>query len=478
MSVVLDDRYEIAEQIGVGGAARVHRAVDSRLGRDVAVKLIDADAARTADPAGRDRFLREARTAARVHHPNLVAVFDAGESHGYLYLVMELIEGVSLAQRLAEDAPIDLATAADLTRQILAGLGAVHDAGIVHRDIKPANILIDAGGRVRLTDFGIARHLDDLGGHITAEGQVMGTPTYLAPEQAMGGEPCVATDLYLVGLVLDEMLTSRRSKVESPVGQAATLAAARAAAFDPRSVVSTIDPAVADIVVRATDPDPARRFRSAGDMAAALLAAIRGTSPVPGLTTAAIAPPATVAVPTAAGPTPVEVPATEAMAPPAAEPAPSPGTDVPTRPPDERPARAHDRFPILIGALVVLGVVAVVGVVASLPDDSGAESAAASVVDDTANGGGPVHDGETLDGRVVEIRPSSAVPFEGGVPEAIVRMTAATNEGCDAVMSHRDDWLRRVGDEDYGDAASVFAQHAQNIATFMRCDPEPIRLDG
>jgi serine/threonine-protein kinase len=258
MARLLADRYELREVVGAGGVARVHRAVDRHLERDVAVKMLDDQQARSADPSGRDRFLREARSAARVQHPHLVTVYDAGEDAGELFLVMELVHGESLAALIGQRAPLPVDEAVSIAVQILDGLSAVHADGVIHRDVKPSNVLVDGAGHVRLTDFGIAKRLDDIEENLTSAGMVVGTPTYLAPEQAAGGRLSVATDVYLVGLVLDEMLTGRR-----PTGSS----------LDPRRHRPDVPPVVADVVVRATDPDPRRRFQSALEMIEALRAA-------------------------------------------------------------------------------------------------------------------------------------------------------------------------------------------------------------
>ena len=278
---VLDDRYEIGARIGSGGAASVHRAVDRRLGREVAVKLLDDLAASQADPAGRDRFVREARTAAQLHHPHVVTVFDAGEADGQLFLVMQLVEGVTLAELIARRAPLPTDDAARLTIQILGALDAAHRHDIVHRDVKPANVIVDANGDAHLTDFGIAWRLDDIEDHLTSAGRVIGTPTYLAPEQATGGALGAATDVYLAALVLDEMLTGRRTHGETPGAATAAQLAARADPFDPRDVLPGTDDRLADVVIRATDPDPARRFASAHEMILAIVGRDIGSSPAP-----------------------------------------------------------------------------------------------------------------------------------------------------------------------------------------------------
>jgi serine/threonine-protein kinase len=182
-------------------------------------------------------------------------VYDAGEDAGELFLVMELVDGQSLAAIISQRAPLPVDEAVSIAVQILDGLSAVHADGVIHRDVKPANVLVNGAGRAMLTDFGIAKRLDDIEDNLTSAGMVVGTPTYLAPEQATGARLGIATDVYLVGLVLDEMLTGQR-----PSGSA----------LDPRRARSDVPASVADAVMRATDPDPRRRFGSAQEMMAAL----------------------------------------------------------------------------------------------------------------------------------------------------------------------------------------------------------------
>jgi serine/threonine protein kinase len=261
---VLLERYALDEVIGAGGAAKVFRADDRALDRVVAVKVLDDAIARSADPGGRERFLHEARSAARFQHPNLVTVYDAGEDGGELFLVMEYVDGRSLADVIAERAPMPVDESVSIASQILGGLAAVHAHGTIHRDVKPANVLVDIDGRVRLADFGIAKRLDDIEAAVTAAGTLVGTPHYLAPEQATGQPLSPATDVYQVGLVLDEMLTGERAGGSTPV------TAASASPVDPRRARSDVPDRVATAVVRATQPDPSRRFQSATAMIATL----------------------------------------------------------------------------------------------------------------------------------------------------------------------------------------------------------------
>jgi serine/threonine-protein kinase len=171
----LAGRYVLGDRLGVGGSSRVHVALDTRLGRKVAVKLLNADIVGVADPAGRDRFLREGKTTAAFSHRHAVTAFDAGEDSGDLFIVMELVDGPSLAQRLAQFGPLSISEAVRIGSEVLSALAAAHAAGIVHRDVKPGNILIGADGETKLADFGIAKRFDKLEASVTSTGMVVGT---------------------------------------------------------------------------------------------------------------------------------------------------------------------------------------------------------------------------------------------------------------------------------------------------------------
>ncbi|HSI93876.1 MAG TPA: protein kinase [Jiangellaceae bacterium] len=266
---VLAGRYELAEPIGSGGMAQVYAAHDRVLHRQVAIKLIHD--AQVRDPVSRERFAREARVAAGLQHPNTVAVFDVGEDGGRPFIVMELVEGRSLADRLRDEGrlPVDETVAIGIA--VLAGLAAAHERGLVHRDVKPSNILLPAGGGVKLADFGIATALADTSMHLTGTGQVLGTPRYLAPECVAGQRATPASDLYSLGAVLYECLAGR-APFEAPTPVAVAVAHQRDAVPPLTGLSPDVPPAVAATVEQALAKDPAARFADAQAMQQALLA--------------------------------------------------------------------------------------------------------------------------------------------------------------------------------------------------------------
>ena len=205
-NTVLADRYVLGDVLGRGGMADVYRATDRLLGRQVAVKLLRDTAG---DESDRRRFTAEARTLAGLSNPGLVMVLDAGATAEQPFLVMELVEGSTVAQ-LCADGPVNIERVGSIGVQVAEALAYVHGHGVVHRDVKPGNILIGAGDRVKLADFGIARILGDTVRH-TKTGLAIGTAAYLAPEQVRGNDIGAAADVYSLGLVLLEALTGERS---------------------------------------------------------------------------------------------------------------------------------------------------------------------------------------------------------------------------------------------------------------------------
>lgn len=205
-AAVLAGRYRLDELIGRGGTGEVWRGYDLRPGWAVAVKILSAE---VADAATRERFAREARTAARVVHPNVVTVLDMGEHEDRPYLVMELLTGRDLAAELAERGPLSVSETCHLVRQAALGLDAAHRAGVVHRDVKPANLHLGAGGALKVVDFGTARVATEAAMRLTSVGSVIGTAAYLSPEQILGEPGNTASDLYALGCVCYELLCGR-----------------------------------------------------------------------------------------------------------------------------------------------------------------------------------------------------------------------------------------------------------------------------
>src|SRR3954469_16543459 len=262
---LVDGRYRLSEVVGTGGMATVHRAFDTKLERFVAVKLLRREATEDRDIAM--RFRREALAATVLRHPNIIACIETGTDDGQPFLVMELIEGEDLAARLRRVGRLAPNDAARIGLDVARALGVAHIRGIVHRDVKPGNILLARDGRAMVTDFGIARLAADTEGAIP--GTTLGSVHYFSPEQAKGDTTTGASDVYSLGLVLYEALTGQRAWTGETT---AALAAVRigADAPSPRSIRPELPAPLDAVVVRALDPDPARRFQSRVAMAAVL----------------------------------------------------------------------------------------------------------------------------------------------------------------------------------------------------------------
>jgi serine/threonine protein kinase len=211
-------RYELVRPLGHGAMATVDLAQDAELDRPIALKRLAENLARDEDL--RRRFLREARLAARLAHPNVVRVFDVGEDDGRPFIAMEYVEGETLADLVARRGALPAAEAATLGVQACAGLAAAHAAGLVHRDVKPQNLLLRTDGVLKLGDFGIAVGHD--GTRLTMAGTVLGTAGYLAPEQARGEQVSAAADIYAVGAVLYELLTGEATRGAGPLAELGT----------------------------------------------------------------------------------------------------------------------------------------------------------------------------------------------------------------------------------------------------------------
>ena len=269
---ILDDKYRLDERLGIGGMGTVYRARHLLIDRPVAVKVLNQRFVE--DEAARTRFRREARAAGRLQHTNAVTVTDFGESHdGYVYLVMELLEGRTLREVLAKEAPLDAARSVSLMMQISAAVAAAHEAGIIHRDLKPANIFIvqraEVPAVVKVLDFGIAKlaaeafeEEDPL--TLTQVGAMIGTPRYMSPEQCDGATLTPAADVYSLGVILYEMLTGT-----VPFSGSTPLAIAmKHTSETPRSLrefVATIPPALEQIVLHTLEKRPEDRPANAAE---------------------------------------------------------------------------------------------------------------------------------------------------------------------------------------------------------------------
>ncbi|HVG53482.1 MAG TPA: serine/threonine-protein kinase, partial [Vicinamibacterales bacterium] len=203
--VILADRYRIIGLLGRGGMGEVYRADDLKLGQPVALKFLPR--ALADDPVRRERFFAEVRITRQLSHPNICRVYDIAEVNGQHFLSMEYIDGEDLASLLKRIGYLANEKALDITRQLVAGVAAAHERGVLHRDLKPANVMLDGRGRVRITDFGLAVAATDE----AQASEMSGTPAYMAPEQLAGKGATVRSDIYALGLVLYELYTGRRA---------------------------------------------------------------------------------------------------------------------------------------------------------------------------------------------------------------------------------------------------------------------------
>jgi len=269
--------YEIYSLLGVGGVGEVYRGRDPRLGRDVAIKVLPANA--SSDPGRLQRFEQEARGAAALNHPNILAVYDVGVYDGVPYIVSELLDGQTLRDRLSSG-PVPVRTALDYAVQIAHGLAAAHENGIVHRDLKPDNVFVTADGRVKLLDFGLARLIDQETSGVVSSvvptsppgmnpGLVLGTTGYMSPEQVRGAIVDRRTDVFALGVVLYEMLTGRRAFVRETVPETIS-AILRNDLSDIHSSNPQVSLPLEQVLRRCVDKDPARRFEGMHDLAVAL----------------------------------------------------------------------------------------------------------------------------------------------------------------------------------------------------------------
>jgi eukaryotic-like serine/threonine-protein kinase len=262
---VFNDRYELHRKLARGGMADVYLARDQLLDRPVAVKVLFSEYAK--DETFVERFRREARAAANLNHPNIVAIYDWGQQYGTYFIVMEYVEGRTLSEIIRTEGPLHPNRAAEVTADVAAALAFAHRNGVIHRDIKPGNILITSTGQVKVADFGIAQALtaEATQANLTQVGAVMGTATYFSPEQAQGKPADPRSDLYSLGCVLYEMLTSRPPfNGETPVAIAYKHVQEQPPA--PSSVAAGVPESLEAIELKLLAKDPADRYPSAEDL--------------------------------------------------------------------------------------------------------------------------------------------------------------------------------------------------------------------
>ncbi len=261
---MLDGRYRVLSHLADGGMATVYVALDQRLDRKVALKVMRADLAR--DESFVSRFRREARSAAKLSHPNAVAVYDQGEDDGHVFLTMELVNGLTLRQVMQAEGPLTPRAALDIIDPVLQALGAAHSAGLIHRDVKPENVILREDGTVKVADFGLARAIAT--GTSTAQtGVLLGTVAYLSPEQVERGVADARSDVYAAGLLLFEMLAGSKAFLgDSPIHVAYQHVHSEAPA--PSSRVSTVPAELDRLVARASARNPDDRPRDANELLA------------------------------------------------------------------------------------------------------------------------------------------------------------------------------------------------------------------
>ena len=268
---LLDGRYQVEALVALGGMATVYRAIDTRLDRRVALKVMHADLARDEDFVG--RFIGEAKSAARLSHPNVVSVYDQGRDGPYPYLAMEYLPGRTLRDLLGERGWFPPREALAIMVPLLSGLAAAHTAGIVHRDVKPENVLIAPDGHLKVVDFGLARALSV--SSQTRTGVIIGTVAYLAPEQVTGTSADARTDVYAAGIVLFELLTGAKPHTgDGPLAVAYKHVNETVPA--PSRFVQGIPPEVDRLVLQATSRDPRGRPADAADFLRLVYDVVRG----------------------------------------------------------------------------------------------------------------------------------------------------------------------------------------------------------
>jgi eukaryotic-like serine/threonine-protein kinase len=396
---LLGGRYRVLRHLGSGGMASVLLCQDERLDRQVAVKRLHADSPADVE----QRFVREAKLGASLNHPNLVSVFDTATDDEGVLIVMEYVEGEALARTLKRG-PLPPGRVASMVRDVGSALDHAHGQGVVHRDVKPGNVLLRHDGVTKLVDLGIATAQDHT--RLTHSGMVLGTASYMAPEQLEGGETTAATDIYALAVVAYESLTGEKAREgRTPLELAHQIATSPPP--DLREALPSASPQAADVLRRAMARDPSDRPASAGELASRLARALEEPPTAP---TRAVPP-----TRTAPRPAPVPVPAPE---PAAAKPPP------PTAPP-RKPDRGRGKRPTgaIVLALVFLALAAatVIAAVLSSGDDGGEPEQADRGAQQQADGGKAKKDKEPKEPKAEQEEQAPAEPVpppEEPEPEA------------------------------------------------------------
>jgi serine/threonine-protein kinase len=440
---VLGGRYELGRLLGRGGMAEVYEGLDRVLERPVAVKILGGWLA--GDATYVERFRREALAAARLSHPELVAVYDAGSDEELHYLVMELVPGETLADVLVREGRLEPVRATAIARAVARALAVAHAAGIVHRDVKPANVMLAPDGRTKLTDLGIARTLD--GEDLTRTTSILGSPNYLSPEQARGERVDARSDLYSLGCVLYEMLAGRPPfDAETPV--AVAYKHVHEDPPPPSSFAPGVPAGLDDVTLRAMAKDPDRRFQTAEELGAALdegtvrLAAAGAgsapTAPIPVGGTTALLP---------------EVEPTRALA---------------RR--SERPRRRRNLFPVLAAAiaLAMLGALAVALLGGPDPvrggSDAASPSPSASPTPTSSPSPSPSVE-PAPDDPVGEALAAFLAVLDDGVSEGRI-----SDKASDEIAKHLEEAMKRFEDGKTEDAVAELEDLEEKIAELVDHD--------